>query len=62
MLPFISFGSPAGMFALNKWTGLGEIFFDDATDDAVKLARQAIKAEMKEAAPMFQAIKNSNLS
>ena len=58
----ISFGSTAGMFILNKWTGLGEIFFDDATDDAIKLARQAIKAEMKEAAPMFQAIKNSNLS
>ena len=58
----ISLGSTLGMFGLNKYTGLGEIFFDDATDDFVKLARKAIKAEMKSAADMFKKIKNSDLS
>lgn len=57
----ISLGSTLGMFGLNKYTGLGEIFFDDATDDSVKLARKAIKAEMKSAADMFKKIKNSDL-
>ena len=58
----IALGSTLGMFGLNKYTGLGEIFFDDATDDAVKMARIAIKEEMKDAKNMFTAIKNSNLS
>jgi hypothetical protein len=58
----IALGSTLGMFGLNKYTGLGEIFFDDATDDAVKMARLAIKEEMKDAGNMFTAIKNSNLS
>lgn len=57
----ISLGSTLGMFGLNKYTGLGEIFFDDATDDSVKLARKAIKAEMKSAADMFKKIKDSDL-
>ena len=57
----IALGSTLGMFGLNKYTGLGEIFFDDATDDAVKMARLAIKEEMKDAGNMFTAIKNSNL-
>ena len=57
----ISLGSTLGMFGLNKYTGLGEIFFDDATDDSVKLARKAIKDEMKNAAEMFKKIKASDL-
>lgn len=57
----ISFGSTLGMLGLNKWTNIGEVFFDDATDDAVKLARQAVKAEMKDALQMFKSIKSSNL-
>lgn len=57
----ISLGSTLGMFGLNKYTGLGEIFFDDATDDSVKLARKAIKAEMKSAKEMFKKIKDSDL-
>jgi hypothetical protein len=56
----IAFGSTLGMFVLNKYTKLGEIFFDDATDDAVKLARQSIKSEISEAMTMFKAIKNSS--
>ena len=58
----ISFGSTLGMFGLNKYTGLGEIFFDDATDDAVKLARQSVKEEMKNAFDMFKTIKSSDIS
>ena len=57
----ISFGSTLGMLGLNKWTNIGEVFFDEATDDAVKLARQAVKAEMKDALQMFKSIKSSNL-
>jgi hypothetical protein len=57
----ISLGSTLGMFGLNKYTGLGEIFFDDATDDSVKLARKAIKAEMKNAEEMFKKIKGSDM-
>lgn len=57
----ISLGSTLGMFGLNKYTGLGEIFFDDATDDSVKLARKAIKAEMKNAEEMFKRIKGSDM-
>ena len=56
----ISLGSTLGMFGLNKYTELGEIFFDDATDDAVKLARKAVKTEMSKAREMFNAIKTSN--
>ena len=58
----ISLGSTLGMFGLNKYTGLGEIFFDDATDDSMKLARKAIKTEMKSAAEMFQKIKSSDMT
>lgn len=57
----ISFGSSLGMFTLNKYTGLGEIFFDDATDNAVKLARKSIKAELGDAAQMFKKISQSKL-
>jgi hypothetical protein len=57
----ISLGSTLGMLGLNKWTNIGEVFFDDATDDAVKLARQAVKTEMKDALQMFKSIKSSSL-
>ena len=55
----VAFGSTLGMFAFDKYTGLGEIFFDDATDDAVKLARKSIKDELGSASEMFKGIKNS---
>ena len=57
----IALGSTLGMFGLNKYTGLGEVFFDDATDDAVKLARKAVKAEMTDASGMFSNITKSTL-
>lgn len=42
----IAFGSTLGMFAVDKYLGLGELFFDDATEDSVKAARQALKKEL----------------
>ena len=57
----VALGSTLGMFGLNKYTGLGEIFFDDATDDAVKLARKSVVAEMTDASEMFSNITKSTL-
>ena len=34
------------MFAVDKYAHLGEIFFDDATEESVKAARRAIKKEL----------------
>ena len=42
----IALGSTLGMFAVDKYAHLGEIFFDDATEDSVKAARKAIKKEL----------------
>ena len=58
----VAFGSILGTFALNKYTDLGELFFDDATENGVKAARKAIKNEIKEAADALTTIKNSNAS
>ena len=42
----VALGSTLGMFAVDKYAHLGEIFFDDATEDSVKAARKAIKNEL----------------
>lgn len=42
----IALGSTLGMYAVDKYTHLGELFFDDATEDSVKAARNAIKNEL----------------
>lgn len=42
----IALGSTLGMFAVDKYAHLGEIFFDDATEDSVKAARQVLKKEL----------------
>lgn len=42
----IAFGSTLGMFVFDKYSGLGELFFDEATEDSIKAARQAIKNEI----------------
>nr|DAG88840.1 MAG TPA: hypothetical protein [Crassvirales sp.] len=34
------------MYAIDKYAHLGELFFDDATEDSVKAARKAIKNEL----------------
>lgn len=44
----VALGSTLGMFAVDK-TGLGELFFDEATEESVKKARQALKNEFREA-------------
>lgn len=42
----VALGSTLGMFAVDKYTGIGELFFDDATEQSVKNARRAIKKEI----------------
>lgn len=42
----IALGSTLGMYAVDKYAHLGELFFDDATEDNVKAARNAIKNEL----------------
>ena len=42
----IALGSTLGMYAIDKYAHLGELFFDDATEDSVKAARNAIKNEL----------------
>lgn len=44
----VALGSTLGMFAVDK-TGLGELFFDEATEESIKQARQALKNEFREA-------------
>lgn len=56
----VALGSTLGMFAVTK-TGLGEAFFDDATEESVKAARAAIKKEIAEASKSFSDIIKSNL-
>lgn len=52
----IALGSTLGMFAVDKYLHLGEIFFDEATPDATKLARQALRNEFRQAQSAFSAI------
>lgn len=42
----VALGSTLGMFAVDKYAHLGEVFFDDATEESVKAARRAIKKEL----------------
>lgn len=42
----IALGSTLGMYAVDKYAHLGELFFDDATEDSVKAVRNAIKNEL----------------
>ncbi len=55
----IAFGSTLGMFAFDKYSKLGEIFFDDATGDATKAARRALRNEFAQARGIFENIKAS---
>lgn len=50
----VALGSSIGMFAVDKWLGLGELFFDDATGDVTKQARQALKNEFKQTDDIFK--------
>lgn len=58
----VSFGSTLGMFAFDKYTDLGKIFFDDETAESVKVARKAIKNEFEKGANAFKSIIQSGAS
>ena len=53
----IALGSTLGMFTFDKYTKLGELFFDDATSDVTKAARTALKNEFSAAQGAFNTIK-----
>nr|DAU84779.1 MAG TPA: REGULATOR OF NONSENSE TRANSCRIPTS 1 MEDIATED DECAY, ZINC-FINGER, ATP-BINDING [Caudoviricetes sp.] len=55
----IAFGSTLGMFTFDKYSKLGEIFFDDATGNATKAARRALRNEFAQARGIFDSIKAS---
>ena len=58
----VALGSTLGMYAVDK-TGLGEVFFDGATEESVKQARRALRKEFEEARKTaFKGIDNSNIS
>lgn len=44
----VALGSTLGMFAVDK-TGLGELMFDEATEESIKQARRALKNEFRQA-------------
>lgn len=52
----VAFGSTMGMFLFDKFSGLGEIFLDEATPNSVKMARKALKTEFAEAQGTFKQI------
>lgn len=57
----IALGSTLGMFAVDKYAHLGELFFDEATPNATKMARQALKDEFKTARSVFDNIKSADM-
>lgn len=57
----VALGSTLGMFILDKKLGLGELFFDDATEESLKAARSVVKKELQELRPMFENIRKSNI-
>ena len=50
---WIALGSTAGMFSVDKFLHLGELFFDDLTADAVKQSRKVINGEITDALNTF---------
>lgn len=56
----IALGSTLGMFTVDKYAHLGEIFFDEATPNGIKQARKAIKKEIELASEAFAGIRNSS--
>lgn len=52
----IALGSTLGMFAFDKYTGLGELFFDDAAGSITGAARKSIRAEFQQARKVFEDI------
>jgi hypothetical protein len=47
---WITLGSTIGMFSVDKFTKIGEMFYDDLTPGSIKEGRQILKKEFQEAA------------
>jgi hypothetical protein len=45
---WVALGSTLGMYGVDKFLHLGEIFYDDLTDDAIKQSRKLLKNEFNE--------------
>ena len=46
---WVALGSAAGMYGVDRYLHLGEVFYDDLTAESIKQGRQAVKRELKEA-------------
>lgn len=46
---WVSLGSTAGMFSVDRFLHLGEVFYDDLTAESIKQGRQAVKKELRDA-------------
>lgn len=46
---WVALGSAAGMYGVDRYLHLGEVFYDDLTAESIKQGRQAVKKELKEA-------------
>ncbi len=46
---WVTLASTAGMFSVDKFLHIGEIFYDDLTAEAVKESRRIVKSEIKQA-------------
>jgi protein-arginine kinase len=46
---WVTLGSTLGMFSVDKYTGIGEIFFDDERAALMSEARKALKKEISDA-------------
>jgi hypothetical protein len=57
----VALGSALGMYSVDKIFNLGDLFFDDATDDIIKQIRMGIKHEMGLARKEFNDITKSNV-
>lgn len=57
----VALGSALGMYSVDKIFNLGDLFFDDATDDIIKQIRMGIKHEMGLARKEFSDITKSNV-
>ena len=55
----VALGSTLGMFAFDKYSKLGELFFDDATGDYTRSARRALRNEFRQAQEVFSGISSA---
>ena len=46
---WVALGSTAGMFSVDRFLGLGEMFYDELTSESIKQGRKVIKQEFQDA-------------